>query len=83
MADFGGVLDIVGFDLGEFFFHVGGVVAALVDEDGAAKVVEGVPEESLVCEAKHEEFAGDGAVVENVGNLFDVGVRHVGCIVGI
>lgn len=74
LADFGGVLNIVRFDFRVFFFDVGGIVAVFVDENGAAAVVHGVPEEGFGGEAENEKVARGLALAEDVGDLFDVGV---------
>lgn len=45
-------------------------------------VVEGPPEERFVGEAENEEVAGVRALAEDVGDLFDVGIRHAVSVVG-
>lgn len=52
------------------FFHVGGVVTILVDEDGTAVVVEGFPEKCFGSKAEHEEVTRGGAVADRVGDGF-------------
>lgn len=67
-------MHVVGLNLRVLLLEVGGVVAVLVDEDGAAVGVEGLPEEGLVGEAEDEEVARVGALAEGVGDLLDVGI---------
>lgn len=78
VGHFGGVLDVVDFDIGVFFLDVGSVVPVLVDEHGSAVWVQGFPEEGFVGEAEDEEVARGGgrALAEGVGDGFDVGVGH-------
>ncbi|KAI3462736.1 hypothetical protein Pfo_019399 [Paulownia fortunei] len=83
LAQFRGVLHVVGFDFRVLLLNVRRVVAVLVDEYGSAVVVEGFPEEGFVGEAEDEEVAGLRALPESVGNLLDVGVRHAVGVVGV
>lgn len=46
-------------------------------------MVQGFPEEGLVGEAEDEEIARGGAFSKHVGDGFEVGVRHVVCVVGL
>lgn len=78
----GRVVDVVGVDFGMQFFDVGGVVAILVDENCTAVVVESFPEKRLVSEAENEKIARRRAFAEDVGDRFELGVRHVERVVG-
>lgn len=55
VRDFGGELDVVGFDAGVGLLELGDGVFVFVEEDGAALVVECGPEKGLVSEAEDEE----------------------------
>jgi len=55
VGDFGGELDVVGFDAGVGLLELGDGVFVLVEEDGAPLVVECSPEEGLVGETEDEE----------------------------
>lgn len=77
LAQFRRVLHIVCIDLWVFLFHVGGVVAVLIDEHGPAVMVEGFPEKGLWGEAKYEEVAWRRALSEDIGDLLELRVGHV------
>ena len=65
LADLGDVGDVVGLEARVVVLEVLDVVLALVEEDGAAAVVEGAPEEGLKSEAEDQQVAG-GAAAEEV-----------------
>ena len=83
-ADLGGVLYVVGFEFREVLLEFGDQVFVLVQEDGAAAMVEGAPEEGFVSEAEDEEIAGaaegggDGG--EFGGGHFEGGVGGGGVV---
>lgn len=65
-----------------FLFKEGGIVAILIDENGAAVVVEGFPEKGLLGQSEDEEITWSGAFSKDVGNGFELGVGHVEGVIG-
>lgn len=77
LGDLGGVLNVVGFDVGMDFLEVGDEVLVLIDEDGAAEEVERSPEESLVGESEDEEVAR-GELADDGEDGGELGGGHLG-----